>query len=186
MCGEVLLSGRYDRIWGGAEEASRARVRCAWAKYRELVPILTARGASLKQFTIIFCKVFPMLFNYLKQKLFLLCVFGDCFIEMLYQRYSTFCRVIDENQIPYKHCCNLERGVSDQFSTSTSRKLASILDVSKNVLNARKLSKLCGSVFIRCGPRSACIVRTRSVFSLLDRRDEKRARVANSGLMYQE
>ncbi|ESN93923.1 hypothetical protein HELRODRAFT_180329 [Helobdella robusta] len=95
-------------------------------------------------------------------------------------------RVIDENQIPYKHCCNLERGVSDQFSTSTSRKLASILDVSKNVLNARKLSKLCGSVFIRCGPRSACIVRTRSVFSLLDRRDEKRARVANSGLMYQE
>ncbi|ESN95840.1 hypothetical protein HELRODRAFT_179030 [Helobdella robusta] len=62
-----------------------------------------------EQFTIIFCKVFPMLFNYLKQKLFLLCVFGDCFIEMLYQRYSPFCRVIDANQILYKHCCNLER-----------------------------------------------------------------------------
>ncbi|ESN97575.1 hypothetical protein HELRODRAFT_178010 [Helobdella robusta] len=61
------------------------------------------------QFTIIFCKVFSMLFNYLKQKLFLLCVFGDCFIEMLYQRYSPFCRVIDANQILYKHCCNLER-----------------------------------------------------------------------------
>ena len=33
---------------GGAEKASRARVRCAWAKFRELVPILTSRGASLK------------------------------------------------------------------------------------------------------------------------------------------
>jgi hypothetical protein len=32
---------------GGAEEASRARVRSAWAKFRELAPILTARGASL-------------------------------------------------------------------------------------------------------------------------------------------
>ena len=32
---------------GGAEEASRARVRCAWAKFRELAPILTSRGASL-------------------------------------------------------------------------------------------------------------------------------------------
>ena len=33
---------------GGAEEASRARVRCAWAKFHELAPILTSRGASLK------------------------------------------------------------------------------------------------------------------------------------------
>jgi hypothetical protein len=33
---------------GGAEEASRARVQCAWAKFRELSPLLTARGASLK------------------------------------------------------------------------------------------------------------------------------------------
>ena len=32
---------------GGAEEASRARVRCAWSKFRELSPILTSRGASL-------------------------------------------------------------------------------------------------------------------------------------------
>ena len=31
---------------GGVEEASRARVRCAWAKFRELAPILTSRGAS--------------------------------------------------------------------------------------------------------------------------------------------
>ena len=31
---------------GGAEEASRNRVRCAWSKFRELSPILTTRGAS--------------------------------------------------------------------------------------------------------------------------------------------
>ena len=30
---------------GGVEEAARARVRCAWAKFKELSPILTARGA---------------------------------------------------------------------------------------------------------------------------------------------
>ena len=28
---------------GGVEEAARARVRCAWAKFKELSPILTAR-----------------------------------------------------------------------------------------------------------------------------------------------
>ena len=28
------------------EEAARARVRCAWAKFKELSLILTARGAS--------------------------------------------------------------------------------------------------------------------------------------------
>jgi hypothetical protein len=33
---------------GGAGDASRARVRCAWAKFKELAPILTSRGASLK------------------------------------------------------------------------------------------------------------------------------------------
>ena len=32
----------------GSEEAARARVRCAWAKFKELSPILTARGASLE------------------------------------------------------------------------------------------------------------------------------------------
>ena len=31
---------------GGVEEAARSRVRCAWAKFKELPPILTARGAS--------------------------------------------------------------------------------------------------------------------------------------------
>ena len=31
---------------GGADEAARARVRCAWAKFKELSPILTARGTS--------------------------------------------------------------------------------------------------------------------------------------------
>jgi hypothetical protein len=30
-----------------AEEASRARVRCAWGKFRELVPIVTSRSVSL-------------------------------------------------------------------------------------------------------------------------------------------
>jgi hypothetical protein len=40
--GDMLGAG------GGVEEASRARVRSAWAKFRELAPILTARGASLR------------------------------------------------------------------------------------------------------------------------------------------
>ena len=40
--GDMIAAG------GGAEEASRARVRCAWAMLRELAPILTSRGASLK------------------------------------------------------------------------------------------------------------------------------------------
>ena len=40
--GDMIGSG------GGAEETSRARVRCAWGKFRELAPILTSRGASLK------------------------------------------------------------------------------------------------------------------------------------------
>ena len=39
--GDMLSSGV------GAGEASRVRVRCAWKKFRELSPILTARGASL-------------------------------------------------------------------------------------------------------------------------------------------
>ena len=32
----------------GVVEASRARVRCAWAKFAELSPILTVRGASYR------------------------------------------------------------------------------------------------------------------------------------------
>ena len=38
---QVLL-----REEGGADEAVRARVRCVWAKFKELSPILTACGAS--------------------------------------------------------------------------------------------------------------------------------------------
>ena len=38
--GDTLGSG------GGVEEAARARVRCDWAKFKELSPILTARDAS--------------------------------------------------------------------------------------------------------------------------------------------
>jgi hypothetical protein len=33
---------------GGVEEASRARVKCAWAKFNDLSPILTARGYPLR------------------------------------------------------------------------------------------------------------------------------------------
>ena len=33
---------------GGAEDVSNMRVKCAWGKFRELSPILTARKASLK------------------------------------------------------------------------------------------------------------------------------------------
>jgi hypothetical protein len=40
--GDMISAG------GGAELASRTRVRCAWGKFRELSPILTSRGASLK------------------------------------------------------------------------------------------------------------------------------------------
>src|SRR3989442_793581 len=40
--GDVIGKG------GGAEEASRARVRCAWGKFRNLRMLLTARGASLR------------------------------------------------------------------------------------------------------------------------------------------
>jgi hypothetical protein len=40
--GDMLGAG------GGAGDAVRTRIRCAWAKFRELCPILTLRGASLK------------------------------------------------------------------------------------------------------------------------------------------
>ena len=46
---EVLLFGRHTlgRRRGGWKQR-RARVRCAWAKFKELSPILTARGASYR------------------------------------------------------------------------------------------------------------------------------------------
>jgi len=40
--GDMLGAG------GGAVDASRARVRCAWCKFRELSSILTARRVSLR------------------------------------------------------------------------------------------------------------------------------------------
>ena len=40
--GDTLGSG------GGVVEAARARVRCAWAKFKELSPILTVSGASYR------------------------------------------------------------------------------------------------------------------------------------------
>ena len=42
ILGDTLGSGR------GVVEAARARVRCAWAKFRELSPILTVCGASYR------------------------------------------------------------------------------------------------------------------------------------------
>ena len=42
------LGDTLDAGGGGVEEAARARVRCAWAKFKELSPILTARGASYR------------------------------------------------------------------------------------------------------------------------------------------
>src|SRR3989441_531034 len=40
--GDVIGKG------GGAEAASRSRVRCAWGKFRDLRMLLTVRGASLR------------------------------------------------------------------------------------------------------------------------------------------
>jgi len=40
--GDVIGAG------GGAEEAARARVRSAWAKFRELAIVMTSRRAYLK------------------------------------------------------------------------------------------------------------------------------------------
>ena len=36
-------------VGGGVEEAARTRVRCAWAEFKELSLILTARGASYRK-----------------------------------------------------------------------------------------------------------------------------------------
>ena len=48
MCSQVLYLGDTLGVRGGVEEAARARVRCTWAKFKELSPILTARGASYR------------------------------------------------------------------------------------------------------------------------------------------
>src|SRR5580698_3795937 len=37
-----------SEVGGGVEEATKARVKCAWGKFRELIPILTTRCASLR------------------------------------------------------------------------------------------------------------------------------------------
>ena len=48
-CVEVFCYlGDMIEAGGGAGEASRVRVRCAWKKFRELSPILTTREASWK------------------------------------------------------------------------------------------------------------------------------------------
>ena len=40
----AILATHFSK--GGVEEAARARVGCAWAKFKELYSILTAHGAS--------------------------------------------------------------------------------------------------------------------------------------------
>ena len=48
MVDRFCYLGDMVEAGGGAEDASVARVRCAWGKFRELSPILTKRGASHK------------------------------------------------------------------------------------------------------------------------------------------
>ena len=45
---EFCYLGEMLNCGGVAGATSRVRVGCAWKKFRELNPILTARGASLK------------------------------------------------------------------------------------------------------------------------------------------
>ena len=46
--GKFCYLGDVINADGGVESASVARIRCAWKKFRELLPILTGRGVSLK------------------------------------------------------------------------------------------------------------------------------------------
>ena len=46
--GEFCYLGDMIGAGGGAGEATRVRVRCGWSKFRQLAPVLTSRGASLK------------------------------------------------------------------------------------------------------------------------------------------
>jgi len=56
FCGEIAIKPSYNIIHhisffvacAGAGEPMKMRVRCAWNKFRELQPISTNRGASLK------------------------------------------------------------------------------------------------------------------------------------------
>ena len=48
MCDKFCYLGDMIGAGGGVEEATRTRVKCAWGKFRELAPILTKRGVSLK------------------------------------------------------------------------------------------------------------------------------------------
>ena len=56
--GDVIGSGV------GAEDASSMRVKCAWVKFRELSPILTARRASLKHIICLHCPRFATIYHY--------------------------------------------------------------------------------------------------------------------------
>src|SRR2546426_8684962 len=45
---EFCYLGDMIGAGGGAGDASRTRVRCAWGKFNELQPVLAERGTSLK------------------------------------------------------------------------------------------------------------------------------------------
>ena len=60
--GDTLGSG------GGVVEAARARVRCAWAKFKELSPILTMRGASYRIKGRIYIVLVSRVFCYMELK----------------------------------------------------------------------------------------------------------------------
>ena len=47
-CLSVVILDIMISSWGGAEEASRMIVKCAWENFRELSSIPTARNSSLK------------------------------------------------------------------------------------------------------------------------------------------
>ena len=49
---------------GGVEEAARARVRCAWAKFKELSPIPTARDGSYRMKRKIYRACVPSVMTY--------------------------------------------------------------------------------------------------------------------------
>ena len=48
MCSKFCYLGDTLGAGGGVEEVARASVRCTWAKFKELSPILTARGVSYR------------------------------------------------------------------------------------------------------------------------------------------
>jgi len=53
-----------DWIYAAGQAGARAGVHCAWAKFRELVPVLTSRGASLKVKGQVYWACIPSVLGY--------------------------------------------------------------------------------------------------------------------------